>query len=172
MSKGHLPLSTSSILSRSCWGKKKMYLKKKVYLGECTAPRQIGTPSSPAPSPSPFFQPNSPRSLLVYGKLWDQNSELAKPFTELCGRTFILDTVALAAASVNMTSQGRCVFGEEGVEVFELRRSTWDVILEQCPRGEVEEIKRVLGTSLVEQVVDLQEEVCHVLYRCWPSHCY
>ena len=58
-----------------------------------------------------------------------------------------------------MASQEGLAFRKENVGLFELRRSTWELILEQCPPGEVEEIKRVLGTSLVEQVIDLQEEV-------------
>ena len=48
---------------------------------------------------------------------------------------------------------------QKDTEGFEPRRSIWDMILEQCPRGEVEEVKRLLGTSLVEQVIDLQEDV-------------
>ena len=36
---------------------------------------------------------------------------------------------------------------------------TWELILGLCPSSEVDEIKRVIGTSLVQQVIDLQEEV-------------
>lgn len=58
-----------------------------------------------------------------------------------------------------MTHEEGIKLGKEDVEAFEPHRSTWELILEQCPRGEVEEVKRVLGTSLVEQVIDLREEV-------------
>lgn len=37
--------------------------------------------------------------------------------------------------------------------------STWELILEYCPENEVEEVKRILGTSLVEQAADLHDEV-------------
>ena len=49
--------------------------------------------------------------------------------------------------------------GEEDVDIFEPHKTVWNVVLEQCPRGELDEVKRLLGTSLVEQVIDLQEEV-------------
>ena len=40
------------------------------------------------------------------------------------------------------------------------RASTWEMIRENCPENEIEEVKRILGTSLVEQTVDLSNEVC------------
>ena len=47
-------------------------------------------------------------------------------------------------------------------DVFEPHLSTWELILKYCPESEVDEVKRVLGTSLVEQAVDLHGEVCFV----------
>lgn len=49
-------------------------------------------------------------------------------------------------------------------EVFESLPSTWELILQHCPENEVEEVKRILGTSLVEQAVDLHEEVSSALH--------
>lgn len=37
--------------------------------------------------------------------------------------------------------------------------STWELIIKNCLENEVEEVKRILGTSLVEQAIDLHEEV-------------
>lgn len=48
------------------------------------------------------------------------------------------------------------------LEAFEPQTPTWDLILKHCPESEVEEVKRILGPSLVEQAIDLQEEV-----SCW-----
>ena len=35
----------------------------------------------------------------------------------------------------------------------------WELILKYCPENEVEEVKRILGPSLVEQTIDLHDEV-------------
>ena len=40
--------------------------------------------------------------------------------------------------------------------------STWDLIVQYCPQNEVDEVKELLGSSLVEQAVDLHGEVSHV----------
>lgn len=37
--------------------------------------------------------------------------------------------------------------------------STWDLIVQYCPRNEVDEVKKLLGSFLVEQAVDLHSEV-------------
>ncbi len=44
-------------------------------------------------------------------------------------------------------------------QLFEASSSVWELILQHCPENEVEEIKRILGTSLIEQAIDLHDEV-------------
>ena len=44
-------------------------------------------------------------------------------------------------------------------KVFESFPSTWELVLDHCPENEVEEVKRILGTSLIEQAADLHDEV-------------
>ncbi len=63
-------------------------------------------------------------------------------------------------------------------EVFQIRDTVWDLVLERCPYGEIEEVKRLLGTSLVEQLNDLQDEVrinsldCTLMaIRLWSLFC-
>lgn len=45
------------------------------------------------------------------------------------------------------------------VEPFQAFPSTWELILQHCPENEVEEVKIMLGTSLIEQTIDLHNEV-------------
>lgn len=45
------------------------------------------------------------------------------------------------------------------LDVFEPAQTTWKLIKEHCPEGEIEEVKRILGFSLVEQTIDLHDEV-------------
>jgi len=59
--------------------------------------------------------------------------------------------------------------GDEDFEIFVPHGTVWNRILEQCPEGEIDEVKRLLGTSLVEQVIDLHEEVSRILISCF---CY
>lgn len=40
---------------------------------------------------------------------------------------------------------------------------TWELIVQHCPENEMEEVKRILGTSLIEQAGDLHDEVSSVL---------
>jgi hypothetical protein len=48
----------------------------------------------------------------------------------------------------------------EGIlKAFELQPSVWKLILSLCPAREAEEVRKVLGDSLVEHVCDLHEEV-------------
>ena len=48
----------------------------------------------------------------------------------------------------------------EGIlKAFELQPSVWKLILSLCPAREVEEVRKVLGDSLVEHACDLHEEV-------------
>lgn len=55
---------------------------------------------------------------------------------------------------------------EQAVEAFELCLSVWNLILSYCPEKEVGEVKRLLGTSLIEQTCDLREEVQHCQQSC------
>ncbi len=48
-------------------------------------------------------------------------------------------------------------------DTFEPLDSTWLLIMEHCPESEVEEVKAILGTSLVEQTIDLHDEVSRVV---------
>ena len=45
------------------------------------------------------------------------------------------------------------------VEVFEPRQSTWALIEENTVEEERTEIKKLIGSSLIEETVDLQREV-------------
>ena len=45
------------------------------------------------------------------------------------------------------------------VQQFYPQVPTWELIVKNCLENEVEEVKRILGTSLVEQAIDLHEEV-------------
>lgn len=45
------------------------------------------------------------------------------------------------------------------LKAFELSPSVWKLMLTICPPREVDEVKKVLGESLVEQACDLHEEV-------------
>ena len=48
----------------------------------------------------------------------------------------------------------------EGIlKAFELQPSVWKLILSLCPAREVDEVRKVLGDSLVEHTCDLHEEV-------------
>ena len=48
---------------------------------------------------------------------------------------------------------------ERSLKAFELPSSVWKLILSMCPSREVDEVRKVLGESLVEQACDLHEEV-------------
>ena len=54
---------------------------------------------------------------------------------------------------------------EVSIETFDLKPSLWKLITSVCPSNEADEIKRILGASLVEQACDLYEEVSTVFYR-------
>ena len=44
-------------------------------------------------------------------------------------------------------------------ETFELPATTWTVIQSCCPQREANEVKRVVGDSLIEEACDLHTEV-------------
>ena len=56
---------------------------------------------------------------------------------------------------------------EEEGGTFEPHPSTWELLLQYCPESEVDEVKEMLGTSLVEQAIDLHLEVCLCRFSAW-----
>lgn len=53
-------------------------------------------------------------------------------------------------------------------ELFELPATTWTVIQSCCPEKEANEVKRVIGHSLVEEACDLHTEVREpVIYKLY-----
>jgi hypothetical protein len=50
--------------------------------------------------------------------------------------------------------------------------SIWELVLLHCPENEVEEVKRVLGFSLVEQAADLHCEVCMLIGTTDLEHAF
>ena len=58
---------------------------------------------------------------------------------------------------------------EGALEGFQLEPRVWDLVQSHCPLEEAAEVRRILGSSLVEQSLDLYEEVT-VNAECFGGH--